>query len=173
MAYDSSTGHVVLFGGVGGSIWGDTWTLQAATANLGTANVCPVGTTTPSTCSQVTTLAFDVAASTTLGSINILTQGATGLDFNATPSDASTTLCVRQTYSSETVCTADVTFTPTKPGMRKGAVVIKDGSSNVLATTYIYGTGVGPQVAFSPGTLSSIGTNFGSYGVAVGSSGNV
>jgi sugar lactone lactonase YvrE len=156
MAYDPSSGQVVLFGGGSNSgFLGDTWTLQQGPLNLGSANVCTAGATTPSPCSQTTTLAFDVAAGTTIGSINVLTQGAPNLDFKAATTQESNA-CATQTYTSAATCTVNVTFAPEYPGQRLGAVVIEDGTGNVLATTYVFGTGQGPQVSFSPASQITV-----------------
>jgi sugar lactone lactonase YvrE len=173
-AYDAASGQIVLFGGVYGDDLDDTWAFESGSLTLGTANVCPSGASTPSPCSQSATLSFNVAADTTIGSIKILTQGATGLDFQATPDDSSSTLCAAQTYSSQTTCTVDVTFAPLYAGQRLGAVVLDDGSGNSLASVYVYGTGTGPQVAFNAGTISTLGGGFDApAGVAVDASGNV
>ena len=76
-----------------------------------------------------------------------------------------------------------VTFSPKFAGPRNGAVQIVDGSGNVLATTYIHGIGVGPQVTFAnttsgvylPSTQSTLGSGFDEplLGIAVDGSGNV
>ncbi len=175
-AWDASSGQVVLFGGDSNSgFLGDTWTLQLGPVDMGTANVCAAGAATPSPCSQTATVSFLVEANTTIGSVNVLTQGAAGLDFTATSPDTSGTLCAAQTYTSDTTCTVDVTFTPKHPGLRMGAVVIEDGSGNMLATTSLSGTGTGPQVVFpSNSTPSTLGGGFSyPFGVAVDGSGNV
>ena len=157
MAYDAASGQVVLFGGTGGvGVLDDTWTLQMGPLNMGTANVCPTGATTPSPCSQSAALSFSVVAGTTIGSINILT---TGLNLQATPNDSSATLCQTQTYSSAATCTVDVTFTPKYAGVGNGAVVIENSSGAVLATTHINGTGSAPQVALTPGTMATVAGN--------------
>jgi hypothetical protein len=52
-----------------------------------------------------------------------------------------------------------VPFKPSKPVALNGAVVIKDGTGNVLATTYIYGKCVGPQVALLPSTITKVAGN--------------
>ena len=185
LAYDVASGQTVLFGGQSASgALSDTWTQQSGPVNLGTANVCPAGATTPSPCSQSATVTFSVAAGTTIGSIHFLTQGSTTgasgalLDFNATSPDTSATLCAAQTYASQTVCTVDVTFTPTRPGARNGAVVIEDGSGNMLATTYLYGTGDAPQLTYNqnnnPSATNVLGGGFsGPQGVAVDAHGDV
>ncbi len=138
--------------------------------NFGSVNVCPAGQTTPVPCSNTQTLSFNIPAGTTIGSIGILTTGAANLDFQAEAGDTSATLCKAQTYSSATTCTVDVTFAPLAPGERNGAVEILDGSGNILANAYIYGTGVGPAIAFSPSPTIQVapdGNYHSSLGVAV------
>jgi hypothetical protein len=68
-------------------------------------------------------LSFNTAA--ILGSVSVLTQGASGLDF----ANAGTENCVAGTsYNAGSSCTVNVTFTPTSAGSRYGAVVLKDGA---------------------------------------------
>ncbi len=149
-------------------------TLQSGSANLGSANVCPSDQTTHAPCSNTVTLTYSVDAGTTIGGVGIFTTGAKNLDFQAKAGDTSTTLCSAQTYSSATTCTVDVTFAPLAPGQRKGAVQFVDGSGNVLSNTYIYGTGVGPEIAFSPAAQAVLGGSINNAnGVAVDASGNV
>jgi large repetitive protein len=54
-----------------------------------------------------------------------------------------------------------------------GAVQIYDQNSNLLASTLISGSGVGPLIAFQPGVQSTLATGLAPYGVAVDASGNV
>ncbi|MGA9672282.1 MAG: hypothetical protein WBQ94_23920, partial [Terracidiphilus sp.] len=74
-----------------------------------------------------------------------------------------------------TNCVVNVSFAPVASGLRRGAVVFYDGSGNVLATVPISGVGTGPQMAFLPGTQSTLAS--GSFtnpnGVAVDASENV
>ena len=113
--------------------------------NLGMANVCPAGTMSPAPCSRTATLSFTLAADTTIGSVDVVTQGAPNLDFTPTTPDTSTNLCAAKTYTAATTCTVDVTFTPRYAGPSMGAVVIREGSGNVLATSYLRGTGGAPS----------------------------
>ena len=53
-----------------------------------------------------------------------------------------------------TSCVATVTFVPQLPGLREDAVTVRDGSGNLLAKTYVYGTGTAPQFGFLPGASS-------------------
>jgi hypothetical protein len=175
MAYDPSSGQVVLFGGESNTdLLGDTWALQQGPVNLGSANLCPAGATMPAPCGQTATLAFDVAAGTTISSINVLTQGAPNLDFKAATTQESNA-CATQTYQSVTTCTVTVSFAPEHPGQRLGAVVIQDSTDDPPATTYVFGTGQGPQIAFSPPTQSTIPVTdlLHPQGLAVDSSGNI
>ena len=122
--------------------------------------------------SAASTYWFNFVSSTTVGSVAVLTQGASGLDFQK----ASGSTCAAGTYSSGTSCAVKVTFAPQFSGVRNGAVVLYDNASpaNVLATVYISGTGVGPQVAFGPGVQSPVGTGLTApAAIAVDGGGNV
>ncbi len=142
--------------------------LQYNAVNLGGVNVCPAGQNTPAPCSQTATLSYTVNAAATIGSVNVVTQGAPNLDFTL----GSTTCTGTQTAGSS--CTVTVKFAPTVAGLRAGAVQIVDGSGNVLATTPVYGTGEGPQIAFdsgAPPTVLATGPSV-FLGVAVDGAGN-
>ncbi|MGA2217088.1 MAG: NHL repeat-containing protein, partial [Terracidiphilus sp.] len=136
----------------------------------------PVGTSSAAT---ALTFTFDSAGS--LGSTTpyqVLTQGATNLDFNAAATQESNACNGSTAYTAGESCTVDVIFTPEFPGPRYGAVVL-ESSSGVVATAYLQGTGTGPQVNFLPGTQSVIAiavinkTEPSAWGVAVDGSGNV
>jgi hypothetical protein len=59
-------------------------------------------------------------------------------------------------------------------GARAGAVRLTDSSGNALATTYLPGKGLGPQIVFGPGVETSVpGSQAGAWGVAVDGAGNV
>jgi sugar lactone lactonase YvrE len=139
---------------------------------FGSVNVCPPSLPSlASPCSATLPVNFNFSSSTTVSSIKVVTQGATGLDFQ--PASGST--CVN-TFSAGGSCSVDVTFAPIAPGLRMGAVELLDGSGNVLAAQTIYGTGLAPLIAFSPlaVTSSSLGTDFiGPTGMTVDASGNV
>ena len=117
------------------------------------------------------TLTFSFPAGTTVGSIQVVTQGATGLDFT----NPRTGSCTAGTaYSAGATCTVGVTFKPTLAGSRYGAAVLLDPSGNVLATLYVQGTGIVPQVSFVPGTQSTLVSGlYSPWEAAVDPSGNV
>jgi large repetitive protein len=155
-----------------------TYTGSSSALSFGNANVCPSGQNAPAPCSSTLTLTYSVSAGTSIGSVVILTTGATNLDFQPEANDTSTTLCTPRTYSSLTTCTVDVTFTPLRPGLRKGAVQIVSNGGGILATTYIYGTGVGPAITFQQYFLNHSNTPVtvpGGFtgGLAVDASGNL
>jgi len=108
---------------------------------------------------------------TTVGKISILTEGAAGKDF----ADAGSSTCIPATYSYSQNCVVNVSFTPLVSGLRRGAVVLYDGSGNVLASVPISGVGTGSQVTFQPGTQSTLasGSFISPHGVAMDASGNV
>jgi sugar lactone lactonase YvrE len=98
------------------------------------------------------TLPFTTGA-TALGSIKVLTAGFQGLDFIS----GTNTTCNGSTGASS-YCSVEVSFLPTAPGLRMGAVVLYDGSGNPLLTVPLYGWGDSPLAALSPNTGSVIST---------------
>jgi sugar lactone lactonase YvrE len=119
-------------------------------------------------------LTFTFATQSTLSSTAVLTQGAARLDFT----DAGTGTCGRAptgfVFVPGAICTVDVVFKPQVSGSRYGAAVLQDASGNALATAYIYGTGVAPQITFPPGKQVSVSSGLKNpSGVAVDALGNV
>jgi sugar lactone lactonase YvrE len=105
---------------------------------------------------------------------SVLTQGAQGLDFADAGGGTCDTNGTSVGYGAGDTCTVNVTFAPQVSGARYGAVELLDGSGNVLASGYVQGTGVGPQVSFLPGVQSTVVTGLETVaGVAVDGSGNV
>ena len=157
-------------------LFGQTVTPATPSYNFGSINVCPSGKASPAPCSATHTVSFNITAGTTIGGIDIVLGGAPGLDFQAKADDTSTTLCTAKTYTEATTCTVDVTFAPLGPGTRNGAVEIIDGNGELLATAYVFGVGVGPQIAFAPAKQVShalLNDTFAPQEVAVDASGNL
>lgn len=127
-----------------------------------TVNAAPTSYAAPTepveTASAVQTATVTFTNAGTLGSISVVTQGATGKDFNVAPGGSCT---VGMAYAAGQVCTVNYTFTPLSPGTREGAVVLKDTSGNVLGTSYLGGVGTGPLGLFTTATqtLSISGLN--------------
>ena len=98
-----------------------------------------------------------------------MTLGAPDLDFTL----AGGSTCTVSVTAGGT-CTVNVTFAPLFPGDRRGAVEIVDGSGNLLVSTYIHGTGVGPVIAFSPSTPVTVATGLDfPNGLKVDANGNI
>ena len=183
MTNATAGGGLLLFGGefAYNNYASETWTYET-TSNFGSINV---GSTSPSE-----TVTFLFTSADTGISPSVVTQGAAGLDFTDAGGGTCDTNGTSYSYSIGDTCTVNVKFSPLHPGLRMGAVVFKDGSGNVQATAYVYGTGTGPAVAFPPGIISTVaGTGTEAYngdsilatsaelyvpnGVAVDSAGNL
>ena len=128
-----------------------------------------VGTT-----SATQTVTVNVNTSGTVARIDVLTQGASGLDYAQVSGG---TCAVAAVLTAPTSCTVNVTFTPTRPWTRYGSVTLSDASGNVLGNTYLNGVGTSPLVAYPLGASSpstALGSGFsGPAGVVVDGSGDV
>ncbi|MGA3137124.1 MAG: hypothetical protein ABSC88_14140, partial [Terracidiphilus sp.] len=130
--------------------------------NFGPVNI---GTTSPAIPMVFT---FDTGG--TLGSTAVLMQGASGQDF----ADAGGDSCTAGTsYNAGEACTVNVTFTAQYAGTRYGAVVLRNSNGNPIATGYVQGTGVGPQVSFVPGAQLTVDSFVNPWGMAVDGNGNL
>jgi sugar lactone lactonase YvrE len=115
-----------------------------AQTNFGSVNIGA------STSANVT---LTIPAAATLGSISVVTQGASGLDF---VNGGAGSCSVGGTYTTGQTCTVQVNFVPVYPGERYGAVSLADPSGNLIASALLEGNGVGPQIAFGPGAPIAI-----------------
>ncbi len=120
--------------------------------NFGSANLCPAGKAAPAPCGQTLALTYKVTESGTLGTPRALALGAPNLDYKL----AGGTTCSGSVAKGAT-CEVKIAFAPTAIGARNGAVEIVDASGNVLATTLVYGTGVGPAIGFNPPAQIGLG----------------
>jgi sugar lactone lactonase YvrE len=125
------------------------------------------------TSSARATVIYSFSTSSQLSAINILTEGAPGLDF----ADGGTSTCrLGILYMSGQICTVSVKFTPTQPGLRAGAVTLfVQGTTQPVMTSYVSGIGEAPAVSIDPGTQTTLGTvtNGATYGSAIDGYGNV
>jgi len=94
---------------------------------------------------QVNALTFAIPSGTTVGRLQVLTDGVTGADFQ----DSGASTCAVKTYSSATTCSVSVKFNPLAAGPRPGAVAFYDGSGKPLAVTPLIGIGSASQVVYS------------------------
>jgi hypothetical protein len=130
--------------------------LHRQSFDFGRANICAPGHTMPAPCSQTMKLSYNVTASGTLGTPQVLTGGAPNLDFTLT----SGSTCTGAVTEGST-CTVYVTFAPLATGVRNGAVEIINSSGTVLATTPIYGVGVAAADAPPVAQVSTSSLQFG------------
>ena len=109
-----------------------------------------VGGTSPPTQQSVTVTA---PAGGVVASVEILTLGAPSLDFTA----GSGPTCVSANpLSPGGACTQSVTFTPSAPGLRTGAVVLLNYMGDVVGTAYLSGTGWGGLGVLVPGNVVTV-----------------
>ena len=107
----NNTAYVGFTGATGGSVENNdilNWTFTPQ--SFGRINVCP-GATMPAPCSNTLPETFSIAADTTIGSVQVVTQGVSNpiLDFSLASASAGT--CTG-TFSTAGTCTVNVTFTP-------------------------------------------------------------
>lgn len=91
-------------------------------------------------------------SSATADHVVVVTQGATGLDFQQSAPPAPTTCA-------GTSCSVSVTFAPKYAGLRSGAILVYDSGNSLLGTTYISGIGMGGLGVLIPGTISTYAGN--------------
>ena len=97
------------------------------------------------------TVAFTRAGG--LDAIRVRTQGNDNIDFKNT-SDGTCSTGI--SYSAGQQCTVTVSFTPTAPGERRGAIILLDSNKNVLASQLLTATATGPVSTFIPGTIDTV-----------------
>jgi len=106
------------------------------------------GTQTLGVSSSPQNVTVALSAPGIVASVQVLTSGAPGLDF--APAVAGT--CVSASFPAN--CTVSVTFTPTAPGLRVGAIVLMDADrQTVLGTTFMQGIGSGGLAVLIPGNI--------------------
>jgi len=120
----------------------------------------PLGATTGN---QGVTVTASLAGTVT--SVEILTLGSPSGDFAA---GTGTSNCASATLAQSATCTESITFTPAKPGLRLGAVVLVGTPSagsgqSVLGTAYLSGTGVGGLGVLVAGNLLPVAGQLGLY----------
>jgi sugar lactone lactonase YvrE len=122
------------------------------------AQVAPATAVGVTSATQTVTVTIASAGTTnaTLGTaIQVLTMGASGLDFAYVSGG---TCATNTTYAVGQTCTVEFSFTPITPGLRMGAVLLVNDADPTapLATAYISGIGNAPLAGFTPGTISTV-----------------
>ncbi len=170
----SVTGTTLTYTGLG------TVTIQATQAGNDAYNAAPPVNATVATTLLTQTLTTRSAPVPTvilftstgaLATIATTTQGAPSLDFALAPGGTCTSGNI---YTAGQTCTAYFTFAPTHPGPRFGGIAFSDAQGNLLANSYLLGSGTGPQLFYLPPTQSFFGSGFGhASGAAIDGFGNV
>jgi len=88
---------------------------------------------------------FSVPAGTTVSGFSFFATGGATSEFV----DGGSSTCKVQKYTTATNCVLNVKFKPAAPGLRRGGMVISDGSGNALGSWLLFGIGTGPQTGFS------------------------
>jgi sugar lactone lactonase YvrE len=133
-------------------------------------------TTAVGNTSAVQTATVTITTAGTLSKIAVLTQGATGLDYQAVTNGALLPCMVGVPYLVNETCTVQYTFSPTHPWVRYGGISLSSSSGALLGNLYLTGSGTAPQVSYPagpttvPATLTSAGNP---NSVAVDGSGNL
>jgi hypothetical protein len=107
-------------------------------------NWVPVGTTSPAITVQVVS-----TAPGTVTSVEVLDEGASGLEF----ADAGGSCMGTNFLAAGQSCTESATFTPKSPGIHTGAVELLGSGNVVLGTAYLSGVGTGGLGVLSPGQV--------------------
>jgi sugar lactone lactonase YvrE len=116
------------------------------------------------------TVSVTIPTARTVTSISVVTGGAPNLDFTQ---EQGGSCAVGVAYQAGAVCTVRVEFAPRYPGTREGAVVLRDQYEDIVGIAYLHGRGLGPQIAFLPGSQTKVSASFTApEGLAVDGSGN-
>jgi len=83
----------------------------------------------------------------------VVTGGALNMDYTL----ASGGSCAQgASFTAGQTCTVNVIFQPFVPGQREGAVSVISNSFQPMGSAFLSNTGVGPQIAFDPGTQLTV-----------------
>jgi hypothetical protein len=96
----------------------------------------------------------------TVATVDVLTLGASGLDYAGVPGSST---CPSAVLATGKTCTESVTFTPASPGLRMGAVVLLDANKNLLGAAYLSGTGLGGLGVLAPGNVLTMAGEYKIY----------
>ena len=97
---------------------------------------------------------FDSAS--TINHPAVFTQAVADFDFVDDGQGSCTTNGTSLTYQAGQTCSVEVLFHPYVSGVSSGAAVLTDPLGDQIAVAYIRGTGLAPQVAFSPAPQSLV-----------------
>ena len=109
--------------------------LLVATVPVQAQSAFTVPTTAIGTPSATQTVTVNITTSGKLAAIDVLTQGASGLDYSLVAGGG--TCAAGTVYTAPTTCTVQIIFTPTRPWVRYGGISLFDGSNNLLGNSFL------------------------------------
>ena len=86
--------------------------------------------------------------------VKVVTRGVEGLDFRNEGDD-----CKSGVYSAGQTCTVNVSFKPTAPGERQGAILLLDRAGHTLASKPMAAMASGAVPTFVPGVITTVAGN--------------
>ena len=116
--------------------------------------------------------AFSFTTAATLSATSFTLNGASAAGFSDGGSDTCTSGLAVAGGAPGTTCVANAIFSPAKPGLSAGAIVI-NAASGPLGASLISGIGTGAGLTVDPGTSTTNGTGLKPNGIAVDGAGNV
>ncbi len=132
------------------------FTLLLLTAAAAFAQVVRLPGATPVGTPVTQSISIALPLGGTLASVKALTQGSPAFDYAAGPGG---TCNPGTTYLPGQQCTVALTFTPTAPGERRGAIVLLGPLGAPLATQLLAASATGGVATFVPGTISTVAGN--------------
>lgn len=100
----------------------------------------------------IQTVAVTIQTAGTLGTVKVLTQGSSNLDFIS----SGVGTCVPGSYVHGQVCSVSVGFAPKYPGMRLGAVLLLADDGHIMASQSLSGVGTGSLSVMASGEINTL-----------------
>ena len=128
--------------------------------------------TTVGSTSSTQSYAFTFLSAQALAAPTFTTGGTASPEFADAGGDTCSSGSAVVAGAPGTTCVFYATFTPAKPGLRPGALLL-NSATGVLGETLFNGTGNGAGLTIDPGTQTTTGTGLKPNGVAVDGAGRV
>ncbi|MDE1163182.1 MAG: Ig-like domain repeat protein [Acidobacteriaceae bacterium] len=108
------------------------------------------GTIAVGSTSSSYTVNFSATSATTISSVSALTEGVSDKDFTVVSQTCVGTIQPPQS------CTVAIAFSPSTPGLRRGALALTNAAGTIVNEVFLHGVGQGPQLTVSPATGQQI-----------------
>jgi sugar lactone lactonase YvrE len=100
----------------------------------------------------IQTIAVTIQSAGTLGTVKVVTQGSSDLDFIS----SGVGTCVPGPYALGQVCNVSVGFAPKYPGVRRGAVLLLADDGHIIASQSLSGVGTGSLSVMASGEIQTL-----------------